>query len=108
MSTPATIIATLHAPPADGGAGNLGEHADWIEWRADLLGDGVPEGLRARGAKLLYSLRSAHEGGHSPTERDVRERPGCGPRRSVSISSNWRGNAIWITPSSRRSRHTGG
>ena len=72
MSIPATIIATVHAPPARPFAGGVGERSDWIEWRADLLGDIVPEGVRRRGGKLLYSLRSGPEGGQGPTERAVR------------------------------------
>lgn len=70
MSIPATMIATMHAMPARR-AGGL-EDADWIEWRADLLGDAAPAGLRERGGKMLYALRSRLEGGQGPTERDVR------------------------------------
>jgi 3-dehydroquinate dehydratase/shikimate dehydrogenase len=70
MSIPATIIATLHAPP--GRHGDLGGYADWIEWRADLLGDAAPAGLTKRGGKMLYALRSRLEGGEGPTERDAR------------------------------------
>jgi len=71
MSIPATIIATLHAPPGRR-IGDLGGYADWIEWRADLLGDGAPTGLMERGGKILYALRSRLEGGEGPTERDAR------------------------------------
>ena len=72
MSIPATIIATMHAPPARRPGGFAGE-ADWIEWRADLLGDAAPMGLMGRGSKMLYALRSRLEGGEGPTERDVRK-----------------------------------
>jgi 3-dehydroquinate dehydratase/shikimate dehydrogenase len=71
MSIPATIIATMQAPPARH-AGGPGGEADWIEWRADLLGDAAPAGLTERGGKMLYALRSRLEGGEGPTERDVR------------------------------------
>ena len=71
MSIPATIIATMHAPPAHH-ADRPGGDADWIEWRADLLGDAAPAGLMKRGGKMLYALRSRLEGGEGPTERDVR------------------------------------
>jgi 3-dehydroquinate dehydratase / shikimate dehydrogenase len=71
MSTPATIIATMHAPPAHH-TGGPGGDADWIEWRADLLGDATPAGLTERGGKMLYALRSKLEGGEGPTERDAR------------------------------------
>ena len=71
MSVPATIIATVHAPPAREN-GSLGADADWIEWRADLLGDAAPAGLTERGGKMLYSLRSRLEGGQGPIERDAR------------------------------------
>jgi 3-dehydroquinate dehydratase/shikimate dehydrogenase len=70
MSIPATIIATIHAPPAR--HSGLGKEADWIEWRADLLGDEAPAGLMERGGKMLYALRSRLEGGEGPTERDAR------------------------------------
>ncbi|MEY2481886.1 MAG: 3-dehydroquinate dehydratase / shikimate dehydrogenase [Verrucomicrobiota bacterium] len=71
MSIAATIIATVHAPPARRAAGFVRD-ADWIEWRADLLGDVAPEGLMERGGKMLYALRSKLEGGEGPTERDMR------------------------------------
>ena len=71
MSIPATIIATMQAPPAPH-PGSLGAEADWIEWRADLLGDAAPARFTERGGKMLYSLRSRAEGGHGPTERDTR------------------------------------
>ena len=71
MSIPATIIATMHAPPARH-TGNLGD-ANWIEWRADLLGDAAPPlGFMKRGGKMLYALRSELEGGEGPVELDVR------------------------------------
>jgi 3-dehydroquinate dehydratase / shikimate dehydrogenase len=70
MSIPATIIATVHATPARR-TGGLGD-ADWIEWRADLLGDAAPLGLVKRGGKMLYALRSSLEGGEGPIECDVR------------------------------------
>ena len=72
MSIPATIIATMHAPPTRRFIGGGGERSDWIEWRADLLGDSPPEGLRQRAGKLLYNLRSEAEGGQGPTQRDLR------------------------------------
>ena len=71
MSIPATIIATMHARPTHH-TGSPGGDADWIEWRADLLGDETPAGLTERGEKLLYTLRSKLEGGEGPTERDTR------------------------------------
>ncbi len=73
MNKAATLIATVQAPRSGVTSADAGEHADWIEWRADLLGDGVPDGLREHGGKLLYSLRSALEGGEGPTERDARK-----------------------------------
>jgi 3-dehydroquinate dehydratase/shikimate dehydrogenase len=72
MSIPATIIATMHAPPTRHSASPGGE-ADWIEWRADLLGDAAPAGLIERGGKTLYALRSKLEGGEGTTERDLRK-----------------------------------
>jgi 3-dehydroquinate dehydratase / shikimate dehydrogenase len=73
MSIPATIIATMHASPSTRLASGLRERSDWIEWRADLLGDTPPEGLKLCCGKLLYNLRSAAEGGQGPTESDVRK-----------------------------------
>jgi 3-dehydroquinate dehydratase / shikimate dehydrogenase len=70
MSIPATIVATMHVPPARR-TGGLGD-ANWIEWRADLLGEAAPLGLTERGGKMLYALRSRLEGGEGPTERDAR------------------------------------
>jgi len=58
----ATLIATLTAPPSrelDGLA-----DADWLEVRADLLGDLDPAPVRRIFAgRLLYTLRSRAEGG---------------------------------------------
>lgn len=71
MSIPATIIATVHVPPARH-AGAPGGDPDWIEWRADLLGDAAPPGLMESGGKTLYALRSKLEGGQGPTERAAR------------------------------------
>ncbi len=71
MSIPATIIATMHAPPARHARGP-GKDADWVEWRADLLGDAAPARLTERGGKTLYALRSMLEGGEGPTERNAR------------------------------------
>ncbi len=71
MIIPATIIATMHAPPTRR-TGALCGNADWIEWRADLLGDAAHAGLMERGGRMLYALRSRLEGGEGPTERDVR------------------------------------
>lgn len=71
MGDPATIIATMHAPPARHSGGHIGD-ADWIEWRADLLGDAAPRGLMKHGRKMLYALRSRLEGGEGPIERDGR------------------------------------
>ena len=70
MSIPATIIATMRAPPARH-TGGLGD-ANWIEWRADLLGDAAPLGLMKHGGKMLYALRSRLEGGEGPIECNVR------------------------------------
>ena len=71
MSIPATIIATMHAPPTRRSIG-LGGDADWIEWRADLLGDVAPAEFEERGGKMFYALRSRLEGGEGPAEREVR------------------------------------
>jgi len=59
----ATLIATLTAPLTPELAAELAD-VDWLEVRADLLGDIDPEPLRRQFAgKLLYTLRSRAEGG---------------------------------------------
>ena len=64
----ATLVATLTEPPSSGGGelARLGADADWLEVRGDLVGDLDAAWLRARfPGKLLYTLRSAEEGGGS-------------------------------------------
>jgi 3-dehydroquinate dehydratase/shikimate dehydrogenase len=59
----ASMIATLTAPLTPESAADLAG-VDWLEVRADLLGDVDPEPLRRQfGGKLLYTLRSRAEGG---------------------------------------------
>lgn len=59
----ATLIATLTAPPPPSAELDLAA-ADWLEVRADLVGDLDPAPLRrAFQGKLLYTLRSKAEGG---------------------------------------------
>lgn len=62
----ATLIATLMMPPSSGGQelSVLPDDVDWLEVRADLVGDLDPDWLRDRfKGRLLYSLRSRVEGG---------------------------------------------
>lgn len=68
MSPQATMVATCRAHLTDAAE----VRADWIEWRADLLGDLASEELRRHGAKLLYSLRSELEGGRGPNDQEWR------------------------------------
>lgn len=66
----ATVVATLAAPPPEGGEelsaflAEVRRHAEVLEVRADLVGDPDPAALR-RGfdGRLLYTLRSGEEGG---------------------------------------------
>lgn len=74
----ASLIATLSTPPSPSGAEltALPASVQWLEVRADLLGDLNPEWLRRhfRG-RLLYALRSRAEGGHcadTPAQRHHR------------------------------------
>lgn len=63
----ATLIATLTMPPSPGGQELLAlqGRADWLEVRADLVGDLDSDWLRSHfGGRLLYSLRSRAEGGN--------------------------------------------
>lgn len=69
------LVATLAAPPsADGGElAALSGRADWLEVRADLVGDLDPDWLRQRFAgELLYTLRSRGEGGAFNASRERR------------------------------------
>ena len=60
----ATIVATLTAAPPAGALEALPAAVDWLEVRADLAGELDPEQLRRRfPGRLLYTLRSAAEGG---------------------------------------------
>lgn len=72
----ATLVATLTTSPAgiaDLGAAAAG--ADWLEVRADLVGDLDPTPLRkAFPGPLLYTLRSRAEGGGSEMSADRRKR----------------------------------
>lgn len=73
----ATLIATLTTPPEPGLAFEAAEleGVEWLEVRADLLGDLDPQTLRARfPGKLLYTLRSRAEGGASEGSAERRKR----------------------------------
>lgn len=61
----ATLIATLAEPPSGDGQELRGlGAADWLEVRADRIGDLDPDWLRQRfPGRLLYTLRSVDEGG---------------------------------------------
>jgi 3-dehydroquinate dehydratase/shikimate dehydrogenase len=74
-STRATLVATLTAaPPAAGALPDLAG-ADWLEVRADLVGDLDPAPLRAAfPGKLLYTLRSRAEGGQFEGSAERRQR----------------------------------
>jgi len=60
----ASLIATLSAPPSTGGADltALADAVEWLEVRADVVGDIDPDWLRDHfKGKLLYSLRTSDE-----------------------------------------------
>lgn len=62
----AALIGTLMTPPTPSGAEltALPNFVDWLEVRADLVGDIDPEWLRSHfKGRLLYSLRSREAGG---------------------------------------------
>ena len=60
----ATLIATLTELPNDDLLEQLARTADWLEVRADLVGDPDVDWLRDRfPGPLLYTLRSSAEGG---------------------------------------------
>ncbi|HWM91066.1 MAG TPA: type I 3-dehydroquinate dehydratase [Thermoanaerobaculia bacterium] len=75
----ATLIATLTAPlPADTAPADMAglAAADWLEVRADLIGDLDPKPLRKAlpGRLLLYTLRSRAEGGAMEGSAERRKR----------------------------------
>ena len=75
----ATLVATLTRPPAAGELAALPAAVDWLEVRADLIGELDAAALRASlpGKRLLYTLRSAAEKGAfggGPAERRQRLR----------------------------------
>lgn len=73
----AIVVASLTEPPAADGAGlrALAGAADWLEVRADLVGDLDPDWLRSHfPGELLYTLRSAFEGGSFEGPREARLR----------------------------------
>jgi 3-dehydroquinate dehydratase / shikimate dehydrogenase len=64
----AALIATLMTPPSPSGEelAALPDCVDWLEVRADLVGDIDADWLRAHfKGRLLYALRSREEGGES-------------------------------------------
>jgi 3-dehydroquinate dehydratase/shikimate dehydrogenase len=70
----ATLIATLTAPPPASADTDLAA-ADWLEVRADLVGDLDPAPLRrVFPGKLLYTLRSRAEGGAVEASPERRKR----------------------------------
>ena len=73
----AALIATLLAPPSPSGAelAALPNSVDWLEVRADLVGDLNSEWLRAHfKGQLIYSLRSREAGGESSDSLPERHR----------------------------------
>src|SRR5689334_3984116 len=70
-----TLVATLMTPPSPGGdeLRSLPDAVEWLEVRADLVGDLDVQWLRCHfGGKLIYTLRSRAEGGNS--EGSLRQR----------------------------------
>ncbi len=75
--TRATLVATAAEPDAlrQPVLERLATTADWLEVRADLVGDVDPEPLRAHfPGRLLYTLRSRAEGGAHSGPREGRRR----------------------------------
>lgn len=71
----ATLVATLTSPLSDDGdeLRHLPPGVDWLEVRADLVGDLDPDWLRDRFAGgLIYTLRSRAEGGRFEGGRKAR------------------------------------
>ncbi len=73
----ALVVASLTEPPAEDGRDlvALGRTADWLEVRADLVGDLDPDWLRTHfPGQLVYTLRSGCEGGAFDGSRESRLR----------------------------------
>jgi 3-dehydroquinate dehydratase/shikimate dehydrogenase len=71
----ASLIASLLSPPHPSGKElrAVPESVDWLEVRADLVGDLDPEWLRSHfKGRLLYALRSQEEGGESADSLEQR------------------------------------
>jgi 3-dehydroquinate dehydratase/shikimate dehydrogenase len=71
----AVLVATLTTPPSAGGREltTLPEAVQWLEVRADLVGDLPPDWLRSHfPGHLLYTLRSRVEGGAGTDSRQER------------------------------------
>lgn len=73
----AALIATLTTPPSPSGSelAALPSSVDWLEVRADLVGDIEPEWLRSNfKGRLLYTLKSREAGGDSSDSLPERHR----------------------------------
>jgi 3-dehydroquinate dehydratase / shikimate dehydrogenase len=75
LSAKACLVATLFAPPSEGGdqLRTLPDEVEWLEVRGDLVGQLDPDWLRSHfKGNILFTLRSTAEGGcfeGSPRER---------------------------------------
>ena len=81
-----SLVATLTSPLSDDGAElrSLPEGTDWVEVRADLVGDLDASWLRDRfDGGLIYTLRSKAEGGQAEGGRAARQRRSCRLHRRV-------------------------
>jgi 3-dehydroquinate dehydratase/shikimate dehydrogenase len=75
MTGRAMLVATLTIPPSADGRelATLPEAVQWLEVRADLVGDLSPDWLRSHfPGRLLYTLRSRVEGGAGTDSRQER------------------------------------
>jgi 3-dehydroquinate dehydratase/shikimate dehydrogenase len=102
----ASLVATVTEEPSEALLAEVAGRASILEVRADLVGDLDPAALRRRfPGELLYTLRSAAEGGRGPDDREERRRRIAGAAAAYDLVDlevrDLRGAAEAIPPARR-------